>query len=120
MQPLPLVMKLLRAGTLLVGLSGWVMGCATPRAASFDAAGVEGPTRAAIQLGAGNVPDAALYLSFSHDEVERARRLANAGDEVRSQALMLRAQADAELALAVTKRAIAEHEARQATQLKQP
>jgi hypothetical protein len=79
---------------------------------------VEGPTRAAVQLGASNVPDAALYLSFSHDEVERARRLSNAGDAVRAEAMLGRAGADAELALAITKRWIAEHEAEQAKQLK--
>ncbi|MFT3840715.1 MAG: DUF4398 domain-containing protein [Myxococcaceae bacterium] len=109
-----------RAGTLLVALGGLVVGCATPRAVGFDPAGVEGPTRAAVQLGAGNVPDAAVYLSFSHDEVERARRLSNAGDEERARAMLSRAGADAELALAITKRSIAEKEAVQAMQLKHP
>jgi hypothetical protein len=97
---------------LLLGLAG----CAHHAKVRADPALAESPARAAEELGAQRVPEAALYLSYSRDELERARQLANQGEEEKAELMTRRAQADAEIALAITKKALADREASTATE----
>lgn len=57
--------------------------------------------RAAQQVNAQEVPNAALYLQLAREQSARAEALMQAGDNREAQHLFERAQADAELALAL-------------------
>ncbi len=59
--------------------------------------------RAAEEMGAAKVPEAALELKLAHDQTEQAKQLLKNGEKDRADLLLLRAQADAELALALAK-----------------
>jgi outer membrane murein-binding lipoprotein Lpp len=59
--------------------------------------------RAAEEVGAADVPQAALHLQLAKEELARAKRLSVKGAEVQAQSMLLRAQADAELAVALSR-----------------
>ena len=87
-------------------------GCATSRPVEAVLPAVaEAPLRAAAELGAANVPTAALHASYARDELEAARAAAKDGEQRRAHLLSRRAQLDAELALLITRRSTAVSEA---------
>src|SRR5258706_8517521 len=59
--------------------------------------------RAAEELGAPKIPEASLYLQRAKEENERAQKLIADGDPKLAEGQLLRAQADAELALAIAR-----------------
>jgi hypothetical protein len=63
----------------------------------------EAAARSADEVGAQKVPAATLHLKFARDQIEEAKRLMAAGDHQRAEYVLLRAKADAELALAMAK-----------------
>jgi Domain of unknown function (DUF4398) len=69
--------------------------------------------RAAQEVGAQQVPKADLHLRLAQEQVEKARKLAADGDNERASMLLSRAHADAELALALTRESIAQHDLEQ-------
>ena len=62
--------------------------------------------RAAEEVGAGDVPRAALLLQLAKEEAEKAKALNAAGEPEQAASLMLRSEADANLAVTVAR---AEH-----------
>jgi hypothetical protein len=62
-------------------------------------------TRAAEELGAKQSPQAALHLQLAYENIDRANKLIAAGDNERAHFVLLRADADAQLALAMSKEA---------------
>ena len=75
-------------------------GCATTTALHL-----EGPTaaiRSAEEHGATGYPDAALYLQLAKEEMQAATELNEKGDDEEARSLLLRAEADAELAVALS------------------
>ena len=89
---------------IAAGLLAAVAGCAstTPPTERMEASA--GAIRAAEEVGATKVPSASLYLQLAREESDRAKTLiANGSPEGKSDAssLLQRAQADAELALAL-------------------
>ena len=58
--------------------------------------------RAAEEVGASNVPSASLYLQLAKEELENAKVLATNKDKEQSESMLSRAQADAELAVALS------------------
>ena len=76
----------------------------------------------AERLGAGNVDQAAASLAMAREEAARARELIDRGDHQRARGLLLRAEADAELAIALAQevplRAEAQDALRRAQELK--
>jgi len=58
--------------------------------------------RAAEEVGAADVPLAALHLQLAREQVERAESLAAEGKQDEAASQLLRAEADAELALALS------------------
>lgn len=58
--------------------------------------------RAAEEVGASKVPSASLYLQLAKEELENAKILAAKGDKEQSVSMLSRAQADAELAVALS------------------
>jgi len=67
---------------------------------------VEAPAaaiRSAEELGAGEVPQAALHLQLAKEEMEAAAVLHEKGQEEEAESLLKRAEADAELAVVLSR-----------------
>jgi hypothetical protein len=73
---------------------------AVPSLGAEDSAGA---IRAAEEVGAARSPQAALHLQLAKEQFEHARKLTSAEDRPMSTRLLLRARADADLALALTR-----------------
>ncbi|MDQ2644615.1 MAG: DUF4398 domain-containing protein [Myxococcota bacterium] len=56
--------------------------------------------RSAQELGANEVPEAQLSLKLASDQIAQADKAMNEGENARAESLLIRAQADAELAIA--------------------
>jgi hypothetical protein len=67
--------------------------------------------RAAQEVGANSNPQAQLHAQLAREELARAKKLINDGDNERAERLLLRATADAELAVAVTREGQSHQEA---------
>lgn len=95
-------------------------GCATTSSApvvavpSLGAEDSAGAIRAAEEVGAAHNPEAALHLELAKEEFEHARKLTSADDRPESTRLLLRARADADLSLALTRESTSKLEAQAA------
>lgn len=67
--------------------------------------------RAAQEVGAERVPRAALHLQLAKEQSEQAKEMIEDGDRDEAGAVLLRAEADANLAVALARRATEEREA---------
>ncbi|WP_394846254.1 DUF4398 domain-containing protein [Pendulispora brunnea] len=72
--------------------------------------------RAAQEAGAPTNPRAQLHLRLANDQIERAKRLIADGDTKRADYVLIRAKADADLALAEAREANAQRQAMAAKQ----
>jgi hypothetical protein len=74
-------------------------------------------TRAAIrsaeEVGAKHVPDAALHLQLAHEQSDHAKQLIAAGEMERANFVLMRAESDAEVALALARETSMQHDAQQ-------
>jgi outer membrane murein-binding lipoprotein Lpp len=59
--------------------------------------------RAAEESGAAAVPQASLHLQLAKEELARAKELASIGQKENAEYMLLRAEADAELAVALSR-----------------
>ena len=59
--------------------------------------------RAAEEAGAAKVPQAALHLQLAKEELELAKGLAAKGEKEQAASMLLRAEADAELAIVLSR-----------------
>jgi hypothetical protein len=63
-------------------------------------ADAQSATRSARELGANNEPAAQLSLKLADEQIAQAQKAIGAGDNKRAESLLVRAKADAELAVA--------------------
>jgi uncharacterized protein DUF4398 len=70
--------------------------------------------RSAREVGAQSSPQAALHLKLADEEIAKAKALIADGDNERAEYTLIRAKADAELALSLAKENTAKVEAQQA------
>ena len=84
---------------------------AVPSLGAEDSAGA---IRAAEEVGAAHNPEAALHLQLAKEQFEHARKLTSAEDRPRATRLLLRARADADLSLALTREGTSKVEAQAA------
>jgi hypothetical protein len=84
---------------------------AVPSLAAEDSAGA---IRAAEEVGAAHSPEAAFHLELAKEQFENARKLTKPDDRQASTRLLLRARADADLALALTRESSSKLEAQAA------
>lgn len=70
--------------------------------------------RAAEEVGASGVPSASLYLQLAREELIKATALAESGDTEEAELMLLRAEADGELAVALSRSDADKKEATQA------
>jgi len=100
---------------LALGVAGVALSaCAsypTPTGRMTDAVST---AKAAQQEGARTNPRAQLHLKLANDEIEHAKRLIANGDAKRADFVLVRAKADADLALAEAREATAERQAQAA------
>jgi Domain of unknown function (DUF4398) len=92
-----------KTGILLFAVTvaafGIVAGCANvPLRTEASTSGI----RAAEEAGAANVPQASLHLQLAKEELESARRLSARGEKEKADSMLLRAESDAELAVALS------------------
>ncbi len=77
-----------------------VAGCANaPLRTEASASGI----RAAEEAGAAKVPQASLHLQLAKEELELAKGLAAKGEKEKAASMLLRAEADAELAVTLSR-----------------
>ncbi|HEY2510455.1 MAG TPA: DUF4398 domain-containing protein [Polyangiaceae bacterium] len=72
--------------------------------------------RSAREIGAESAPQAALHLKLADEEIGKAKSLIQDGDNERASYVLIRAKADAELALALAKEASAKADAERASE----
>src|SRR5262249_10531402 len=92
--------------------TGWVplftfLGCAAPPVPAEKLASAEAGIRAAAEVGAEGVPQAALHLKLARDQVEQAKGLVQRGDRDRATVVLDRAEADAALSLTLARESAA-------------
>ena len=88
--------------------------CATMTPPTDRMARTEGSIRGASEVGAGGVPRASLHLRLAQEQFQSAKTFMRSGDNQEAALMFLRAQADAELALQLTRQAQAEASSQQA------
>ncbi|KYF59148.1 hypothetical protein BE08_18160 [Sorangium cellulosum] len=105
----------MREAVIVTLLGASAAGCAA-RAPTFDERvfASQALIRAAEEVGVEEIPRADLHLRLAREQVERARRLSAEGAPDRARRMLLRAQADAELAIACAREARAQALAREA------
>jgi hypothetical protein len=100
-------MELIRMHTSIIvtlAASWLAIGCAASMPVpTQQLADAEAAERSAAELGAANHPEAKLHLTLAHEQLTLADAAINSGDNVRADALVRRAKADAELAIALTR-----------------
>ena len=72
--------------------------------------------RAAEEIGAAKIPQASLHLQLAKEELELAKGLAAKGEKKKAASMLLRAEADAELAVALSREDAEKSEARAAVE----
>ncbi len=105
----PVLMAMLAAAPLI--------GCASHPPPTERLTTTEAAVRGAQEVGATQVPRAALHLKLAQEQTEKAKRLMQDGYHKRAELTLKRAQADAELAIAISNEAKLTNEA-QAAQAK--
>lgn len=77
--------------------------CATTNQPNEKAASSAAAVRAAEEVGATHSPTAALHLQLAKEQFEHAGQMKHPDDRARADRMLMRAQVDAELALALAR-----------------
>jgi hypothetical protein len=84
-------------------LSAALVGCATAPAPIGELETTAAAIRAAREVGAAGIPQAALHLQLAKEQSDQAKELLANNQPERASFVLLRAQADAELAVALAR-----------------
>jgi hypothetical protein len=87
----------------ILGASCGISCASTATVPSEKATSSSAAIRAAEEVGATHNPDSALYLQLAKEQFEHARMLTNAKDKDWADRLLVRAETDAELSLALAR-----------------
>ena len=79
-----------------------IAGCAGTPVPNAKVASSEAAIRAAQETGSGKLPQAALHLKLAEEQLQAAKGLIRDNDNKRAEYVLMRAQADAELAIALS------------------
>src|SRR4051794_2140007 len=88
-----------------------IVGCAGTQAPNARVASSEAAIRAAQETGSRNVPQAALHLKLAEEQLQSAKGLIRDNDNKRAEYVLMRSQADAELAIALSHVAVSNSQA---------
>jgi len=97
------------AGIVLIALA-----CAGAPAPTERLASAQAAVRAAKEVGAKDVPQAKLHAQLAQEQVDQATKLIEDGENERADAILRRAQADAELAVALSRESTSQQQAQAA------
>lgn len=86
-------------GIAMIGLAA----CASTPAPHERHANAQAAIRTATEMDAEQVPQAALHLKLAQEQFDRGKALMNDGDNHRATFMLMRAKADAEIALAMAR-----------------
>ncbi len=89
--------------TLLIATLPFAWACASFPAPTQRMADAESATRSAREVGADNQPVARLEVKLADEQIAHAKVLITNGDNKRADLVLMRARADAELALALAR-----------------
>jgi pyridoxal biosynthesis lyase PdxS len=78
-------------------------GCASHPAPTEQVASSLAAVRGAEEVGARNVPEAALHVKLAEEQIETSKKLMGDGENARAEDLAVRAYQDAELAIAIAR-----------------
>jgi hypothetical protein len=87
-------------GSLLTGL--FIAGCGS-NSVVVDEESTTSSIRAAEEVGATDISNASLYLQLAKEELVKAQTFAENGDKEEAESMLLRASADGELAVALSR-----------------
>jgi hypothetical protein len=79
-----------------------IAGCAATPVPNSKVASSEAAIRAAQETGSRDVPQAALHLKLAEEQLQSAKALIRDNNNKRAEYVLMRAQADAELAIALS------------------
>lgn len=102
--PIPSLRSLVVAVVSVAALSA-VVGCGGAPPPTARLASSEAAIRAAQEVGAQNEPKAALHLRLAQEQRDKAQALVKDGRNEDAERLLMRAEADAELAVALAREA---------------
>ena len=89
---------------LVMTLSGaGILGCGGAAPPTEKVASTEAAIRGAQEVGAPAVPQAALHLKLAQEQLDKAKALMQDGNNKRADSVLMRAQADAELAVSLAR-----------------
>jgi hypothetical protein len=88
-------------GVSAFGILG-AAGCASSPPPNAKVASSEAAIRAAQEAGSKSVPQAALHLKLAEEQLQSARGLIHDNENERAEFVLMRSQADAELAIALS------------------
>lgn len=92
--------------TIFVAALGFAaLACASAPAPTDRLASTQAALRAAKEVGAKDVPKAQLHAQLAQEQLDQANKLIDDGDNERADMVLLRAQSDAELAVALAREA---------------
>ncbi len=87
----------------VLAVSSLLLACGSAPAPTAKVASSEAAVRAAGELNANDIPTAQLHLKLAQDQLDTAKKLIEQGENKRADYVLTRAQADAELAVALAK-----------------
>jgi hypothetical protein len=88
---------------LPLGITVAAIGCGGSEMPAKQLAETQSAVRAASEVGADDNPRAALHLKMARDQISKAQALSREGENEAAKQLLQQAEADAELALALTR-----------------
>lgn len=95
----------MKSAAIMLGLVLAMTACGARPLPAHRVGSAEAAVRSAREHGAKQLPDAAMHLRMAEDQVARARRLIDEGEHERAEWLLVRAEADANVAAALTREA---------------
>jgi hypothetical protein len=105
-------MRTAMAASAAAAIALAIGGCASTHPVPADKlARSQGAVMAAEQMNAGADPDSALYLKFAHEQMADAKRQLVNGNSERASYVLLRAEADADVAMSYARAKSAADEA---------
>jgi len=90
---------------VLLGALGSMSACASAPKPTDQMVATEAALRAAKEVGARKDPQAQLHAKLAEEQLARARELMEEGENESAERMLARARADAELALALSRKA---------------
>ena len=106
-------MKSAIAAIVTAGLGLWLAGCSSTPPPIQRMTTAKASVKAAQELGADRIPKAQLHLQLAEEQVRHADELVDDGKMERADLLLQRANADAQLAIAIARQDAARDQLRQ-------